>query len=230
MEATVCGAVPPFSQALCGKLLVSFLSHPDIIDAPALAEGELLGWSFDMDQLIQLLPSNGMLCLTTKGLYAEHAAIYNRAEAPGKEHPIRMVHLDNTEGASTTLVSTETTRLARQLLEEPGSESARVSPVYGSGGSKRHRAIEKATIQVGLPVNLAMTGIRRPVYGMNFVTNPAAVSWLGEAPDWLVRRPEDRKIFSARATALWRQRWLERAKNRIADYVVLPSMVHLLEQ
>jgi hypothetical protein len=31
LEATVCGAIPPFSQALGGKLMVAFLGHPLII-------------------------------------------------------------------------------------------------------------------------------------------------------------------------------------------------------
>jgi hypothetical protein len=169
-----------------------------------------------------------MLCLTTKGLYANHAAIYNRGETPGLSKPVRMFHLDNTDGNTTSLVSTYTTRFARQLLERGDGASVHVSSVYGSGGAKRHRAIEKATVMVGLPKRLAMAGIPRPVYGMKFARNPAAVSWLREDPDWLVDRSETGIDFSRRATVLWRQRWLAKAIDRIRDYAIVPSLTRML--
>jgi len=229
LEATVCGAVPPFSHALGGKLLVSFLSHPSVIDATMDCEGALLDWSFDSDRLKDLLPSKGMLCLTTKGLYAEHAAIYNRGDVPGLLRSIRMVHLDNTSGTTTTLISAQTHQYAKQMLHDDDSSAMRVSDVYGSGGAKRHRVIEKATIDVGLPARLAMAGIRRPVYGLNYVSNAPAVSWLGEEPCWLVDRQESIDEFSERATDLWRQRWLSRAIDRIADFALVPSLIRTLE-
>jgi hypothetical protein len=97
MEATVCGAVPPFAEAYGGKLLTSFLTHPYIVAAPLDSENGLISWSFDLKRLARIMPAHGMLCLTTKGLYAGHAAIYNRASAPGRNAPIRMEHLANTD-------------------------------------------------------------------------------------------------------------------------------------
>jgi|GEM_PF-1675225 len=229
LEATVCGAVPPFAQALGGKLLVSFLTHPNVIEAPLFSEGELLSWSFEAERLGNELPGYGMLCLTTKGLYAEHAAIYNRSEAPGLLRAIRMKHLANTEGQTTTLISGLTTRFARNLLEEPSSDTARVSGVYGSGGAKRHRAIEKATIDVGLPSRLVMAGIRRPVYGMKYVSNAPSVSWLGEAPDWLIKRNESPEEFCKKALDLWKARWLKRAVERVRDYALVPSLIRSIQ-
>lgn len=229
LEATVCGAVPPFAQALGGKLLVSFLSHPHIIEAPLGAEGELLGWSFDSERLSNELPSEGMLCLTTKGLYAGHAAIYNRGEAPGLSRPVPMRHLDNTEGQTTSLISTLTTVLARKQLEEPNGKTARVSVLYGSGGAKRHRAIEKAALDVGLPARMIMAGIRRPVYGLEFVRNAPEVSWLGERGDWLIRRSELPEDFCSRAVDLWKSRWLTRAIDRVRDYALVPSLIRMIQ-
>lgn len=229
MEATVCGAIPPFAQALGGKLMVAFFAHPDVVSATTGAEGELLGWSFDLERLAPQLPDYGMLCLTTKGLYANHAAIYNRAEAPGAEHPLRLMHLANTEGTTTTLLSTRTVRLAEKIIEDVDTGSVGVSKVYGSGGAKRHRAIERATIQVGLPARLAMAGIRRPVYGMPFASNRAAVAWLGENPQWLTRHGETREAYAQRAVDLWHRRWLTRAVDRIRDYALVPSMIRILQ-
>ncbi len=222
-EATVCGALPPFSIGLGGKLVVAFLSHPAVIASTQNAEGELLSWSFDTHKLGSILPSHGMLCLTTKGLYSRHAPMYSRSEMPGRDGVLRFRHLANTDGATTTLVSERTTRLARSLLDARGGDSARVSSLYGSGGAKRHRAIEAATIMAGLSAGTSSAGIRRPVYGALFVKNPEAICWLGDAPDWQVSRDEPSSFFCERAAEVWRQRWLARAQYRLRDYVLLPS-------
>jgi hypothetical protein len=228
LEATVCGAVPPFSTALGGKLVVAFLSHPAVVDSTKNAESELLGWSFDMDRLVPLLPSNGMLCLTTKGLYSRHAAVYTRSEMPGRDHPLRFRHLANTDGDTTTLVSERTTRFARALLDSRGGDDARVSSVYGSGGAKRHRAIGAATIMAGLNAKTGSAGIRRPVYGVLFVSNPEAVCWLNDKPQWQVPRRVSSKRFCEEAAALWRRRWLAKGQHRVRDYVLMPTLTSIL--
>ena len=232
LEATICGAIPPFSQALGGKLLVAFMSHPAVLASTMGGERELLGWSFDLERLSRYLPDHGMLCITTKGLYSQHAPIYSRSEITGTNGPLRMKHLGNTDGVTTSLVSDRTTRLARALLDSShdAHEVARVSSVYGSGGAKRHRAIDAATIRVGLPPRLAHAGIRRPVYGECFVSNPIATCWLNETPNWEVSRYEAPEAFSARAVAMWRKRWLANATSRVADYAVVPSFNTFLAQ
>jgi len=55
--------------------------------------------------------------------------MYNRASAPGGNSPVRMEHLANTEGTTTTLLSTRTMQLARKVLDSAGGK--RVSMVYG---------------------------------------------------------------------------------------------------
>ena len=95
-----------------------------------------------------------MLCITTKGLYEGHSAIYNRAEMPGLNGALRLRHIDNTDGESTTLIGEEAYSLARQLVDHSEEKSVPVSNVWGSGGSKRHRRIEWAPKHIGLDKNL----------------------------------------------------------------------------
>ena len=173
------------------------------------------------------MPAHGLLCLTTKGLYAGHAAMYNRASAPGCHGSIRMEHLANTEGTTTTLLSTRTTLLARKVFDSAGIK--RVSRVYGTGGAKRHRSIEAATRLCGLSDRIAMAGIRRPVYGLRFISNPVEVCWAGADPKWRVGQNVDAKEFCRQATDLWRSRWLSKATHRIQDYAVAPSLVRHLK-
>lgn len=228
MEVTVCGAVPPFSEALGGKLVVSFLSHPDIVAATTGSMGELLGWTFDLASLGRLVPSHGLVCLTTKGLYSNHAAIYNRASVPGLNGDIALRHLANTEGVTTSFLSAETARLARRVLVTSESDLNSVSMVYGSGGAKRQRAIEAAASLSGLSSKLAMAGIRRPVYGMLLVDNPAEISWLNAEPSWSVDLDQNSSEADSLALSHWRHKWLSRAQDRAFQYALIPGLTRAL--
>jgi hypothetical protein len=229
LEATICGAVPPFASGFGGKLLATFLSHPLVLASSASTGGELLGWSFNLEDLNAQLPSAGLLCITTKGLYSGHAAIYNRAEMPGARRPLRLQHLANTEGTTTTLISSRTARLARLVVAAVSGDRSAVSQVYGSGGAKRHRAIEAALSACGLSSDMANAGIRRPVYGVSFCSNVGAVVWLGEQPDVLTPVDSSPDQFDREAAALWRAKWLGKACERVSDYIVAPSLVRTLE-
>ena len=230
MEVTVCGAVPPFAEALGGKLITSFLSHPLILKAAASGGGELLGWTFDLESLASKLHSKGLICLTTKGLYSGHAAIYNRAVMPGLSRPLRLNHLANTEGTTTSLVSSRTARFDRLVLARINPGRSAVSQVYGSGGAKRHRAIEAALAICGLPTSMGNAGIKRPVYGVLFAGNPGEVAWLGREPAMLVDPTADPEAFSNEASQLWREKWLDRAIPRVSDFALAPSLLRSLAE
>ena len=227
LEVGICGAVPPFAQALGGKLMIEFFAHPDILRSSSQSESSLLSWSFDMEALDSELPRTGLLCISTKGLYANHAPLYERAEMPGKIRPVKLRHLANTGGQTTSLVSERTARFAGSVIEgRDGSNT--VSKLYGTGGAKRHRLIEAAVSRSGLPGMIAHAGIHRPVYGASFVANAPDVAWFNEAPEWLVDPNVTPVEYDARAVALWRKRWLARAESRAYDYALTPSLAHIL--
>jgi len=229
MEATVCGPVPPFSYALGGKLIIAFLAHPEVLALPAEARGTVLEQCFDLERLVQLLPSHGMLALTTKGLYARHAPMYNRAAVPGTGGPLRLEHITNTEGTTTTLISERTAKLGRLVLSTATEKGIRqVSMAYGSGGAKRHRTIEAAATTTGLPPQIVSAGIRRPVYAVRLVRSPHAAIWTNEDPGWLIRKNESGEQYSARATEMWRRQWLDRAQARAHELAFVPSVIDCL--
>lgn len=224
MEATILGALPPFSEALGGKLLAAFLAHPYAVSAPSVTESEILGWVFDLDQLRDKLPGRGALCLTTKGLYAGHAPIYNRAETPGVQKPVKYEHLDDTAGNTTSLLSSRTARFAWAIASEGA-----VSKEYGSGGAKRHRALEAAAQACRVPLDALIAGISRPVYGIRLANNPTSVCWLQEEPDWRIKRDQEAPAYRDSAVLLWRERWLARAVTRVHEYAHLPGLIDHLQ-
>ena len=228
MEVTICGAIPPFSVALGGKLLVNFFSHPYLLESPIDSMGTLLSWSFDESQLKSLLPTCGLLAVTTKGLYAGHSAIYNRAEFPAGDRNLRLKWLANTEGNTSTLVSTFTSNLAKVVSESMSEQRTAISQVYGSGGAKRYRALVAATSLCGLPIDLVNAAIYRPVYGAKLVQNVEEVVWAGHKPIWDVERYIGPAAFDTVAAQRWRKRWLGRAEERVQDYILCPSLTEFL--
>jgi hypothetical protein len=216
MDVTVCGAVPPFSHALGGKLVVAFLAHPEIVSITAGMPGAIVQDLFHPNSIVGLLPACGILVLTTKGLYPSHSALYNRSRVPGHERDLVIRKIGETRGETTTLLSLRSGRLAAHAAEGPRA-GVRVSSYYGTGGSKRMRLMESAVVALGLPHAFLHAGIARPVYGVKLAANVEQVIWAGRQPDWEIRNELDGKGYSAAAVSLWRRRWLSQAGNRLAS-------------
>jgi hypothetical protein len=214
MDVSVCGSVPPFSTALGGKLVIAFLSHPNVIATSTGSKNSVLEQSFDVEKLQSLLPDFGILALTTKGLYPGHSSMYNRASLPGVESTLPLHKIGETVGTTTTLLSVRTSRLAKrlqaQLITNP------VSYAYGSGGAKRQRSIESTLSSIGLPEAIAHAGIRRPVYGVRLVNNLNEIVWLCDKPSWLIDRRASGSAVAARCATAWRTKWLNAARTRLS--------------
>ncbi len=233
MEVTICGALPPFTSVLGGKLVVAFLGHPAVLGTSRSSQGSILQKVFDVRSVMALLPDSGMLALTTKGLYPGHSILYNRAEIPGAIRPLRLRKIGDTKGETASLFGTRTARLAQMLQDTTGdhtSVTGLVSTVYGTGGAKRQRRIESAVLSTGLPGDFVHAGIRRPIYGLRLAGNVEDVIWAGEQPRWIVDHEVDAVQYSQRAVSLWRERWLERALSRLSGrQESLQGLVALLD-
>lgn len=229
MEVTVCGAVPPFSQLLGGKLMVAQFAHPSVIDAAQTPLGELVSRTFEVDTLSAEITSPGMIATTTKGLYSGHSPLYNRGVIPGDLGDIRLRKVAETRGHTSTLLSRATANAARQLAARNiDNGERRVSQLYGSGGAKRHRMLEMAAQQIGLSTDLINAGIRRPVYGAAFVSNPEQVAWENSEPAWTIRRTEKASDYMQRAVDGWRLRWLPKATARFPPAQSFPSSLTMM--
>jgi hypothetical protein len=214
LEVTLCGAVPPFTSGLAGKLVTSFFAHPQIRDAVVGPPGALVQQVMKAEDYLAVIPNHGVLAITTKGLYPGHSALYNRASIPGADTDLKLRKLGSTKGHTTTLLSERTARLAQRLSD--GDEGA-VSRVYGTGGAKRQRALESAAVACGLPESLVHAGIRRPMYGVALATNLPDVVWAGRSPHWAVPLSQSHDDYAASAVEQWRERWLSAASRRLRE-------------
>ncbi len=213
LEATVCGALPPYGPLLVGKLVAGQLAHPLVRSLLDRDVGVITRSLFD-DSIERLLPRHGAVLITTKGLFAGHSAQYNRASIVGLQTSIPLAHVADTVGTTTSLLSDRTARLAELLLRHDADCRA-ISREYGSGGGKRQRTIESAALSSGLPEGIVHARIRRPVYAASFVSNLPNVALLNEDPQWLIDPDETPASFERRSLAAWRDRWLPVAQRRL---------------
>jgi hypothetical protein len=213
-EVTICGALPPFGDVLVGKLVASMFAHPEVRALVKRGLGEIMLSTFDPG-VADLLPAQGAVIVTTKGLYAGHSAQYNNVKVPGSSDALGLRHAGNTVGTTTSLLSDQTGRLAELVLRTRRPNGS-VSREYGSGGGKRQRVIEAAAIAVGIPERMVHPRLRRPVYVIPLVSNLADVALINEAPAWLIQPEESPSDYTRRALDLWKSRWLSVAQRRRA--------------
>lgn len=226
MDVAVCGALPPFASGLAGKLVVAYLSHPDVRRITATAPGRIAQSIFDGERLHELLPSDGILALTTRGLYPKHSSLYNRSGVAGADGLVVLRHLGDTVGTTTSLIGPRTSYLA-QLLHDRHLVGGRVERIYGAGGAKRQRTLERSIQSLGLPEDLVHAGIQRPVYGVQLVENLPEVLWRRQAPKWLL--PPATEAYNDAAASQWRARWMGSVSRRLAGAGTIPGTLSALD-
>ncbi len=217
LELTLCGALPPFSRALVGKLVVAFAGDPRIRGICSSEPGQIMASVFEVAKLQEHLPTDGAILLTTKGLFPHHSAQYTRAELP-REHSdlrVQMRKIGMTTGITASLMSKRTYRLARAFLALPFQRRT-VAGIFGSGGSKRQRRIEAAVISLGLPEAIIHPRLQRPVYAAELALNLRDVCILNERPRFSVSTSGARS-YAREAQELWRSHWLPTARRRLTE-------------
>lgn len=232
LDISVCGALPPFSSALGGKLVAAFMADPRIVGMCKTPPGEIARSVFHATRLSRLIPGHGALLITTKGLYAGHSAQYERVVLPGRGGigQLQLRQLGNTQGMTASLVSRRSYSLAARFLEASSADRT-VSSVFGSGGSKRQRKIEAAARMAGLTEEVVHPRIRRPIYGAELVDNVRDVTIVNRRPKWRIEPRLSTKAYAEHAVAGWRARWSAAVTRRLLSYEsdVIPGLQEWLE-
>lgn len=191
LDAYVCGAVPPYSQILGGKLVVSLMSAKEVIE--------------EFDRRYRFKPNHAgqyrypRLALITVTSALGRSSLYNRVKLPGI---VNLERLDaTTKGWGHFQIPEDIFRDMRQLLSKLGHHYADAHQ-FGDGPNWRWRIIREALVTIGLSPNILRHGISREVYAM-----PLATNWRqflqGETDDCELNRPEADSI--ARAA---KKRWM----------------------
>src|SRR5207253_2103081 len=203
LDASVIGAVRPYSDLVGGKLVALAAISKQTLD---LIENKYRGKETKIKHRV-LDDTKPLLVTTTSAL--GRSSIYNRLRANDRQF---FVALGWTEGYGHFEIPEPLFRRLVLLLEESGYEKARAHG-YGKGPSWRMRTIRAALEYLRVDPNLALKhGIKREVFAA-----PTAKNWrevlLGEqqAPAWF-----DDDL--AELGAFYRDRWAIGRAHRQRDF------------
>jgi hypothetical protein len=216
-EVVICGALPPFGNLLGGKIVAMMMNHPLVRATLDRDIGVLLAGSFDVLKIENWLPRFGPLLTTTKGLFPNHSAQYNRVRLPSGKSTLKLEKLGLTQGQTMSHISDRSMNFAVEINERMGEKG--ISREYGSGGAKRQRILQSAARIVGLDTDSLYAHVTRPVYGTLFVSNSQGVVLGGESPEWKDNYMPNQTTeeYETLVMEMWRDKWLSNAKRRVLN-------------
>jgi hypothetical protein len=212
MDAYVVGAVPPYSDLLGGKLVVSLMGSAEVCRAFQAKYERSRG-------VISGEKKGARLVLVTVTSALGRSSLYNRlklvAPLSSNGRPktlVDLVHLGSTKGYGHFQLSEELFRRLRELLAAEDHPYAN-GHVYGEGPNWRMRLIRAGFVRLELGPELLRHGIQRESFAM-----PLAAGFrdylCGRADQVSVRRPPVKVIAEAA-----KERWVLPRAGRTSSYL-----------
>lgn len=212
LELNVCGAIPPYSDLLAGKLAAMLALSPQVIaDYQARYGGRASDIATRMSGKEVVRPAD-LLFIGTTSLYRVGASQYNRVRIPAgllkADAPeVRWSRIGKTSGYGTLHISKQTV----QCLEEVDGTSYS-NHIFGEGPSPKLRIVRRAlqkVLEPGTAPDLTRHSMSRLIYGAWLASNGREILQGSEvtpryyfSPDLPAQAATDAIIEH------WRQRWL----------------------
>ncbi|MBK9371619.1 MAG: DUF4338 domain-containing protein [Deltaproteobacteria bacterium] len=213
-ELGVCGALPPYSALLGGKLVAMLAASPEVQAAYAARYGGAASLIASSMAGRPVTRDARLFAITTSSLYGRATAQYARLSAPaealGGPAGARLTYRDLglTLGYGTAHLSEEAAEALTRLAEQRAG-GQRASSLLGEGVSPKLRKLRGGLEALGFPADaLLLHGGHRRVYGLALVARPQDAA-LGLDPDQEPLIPQDEpRAGTERIVAWWRARWL----------------------
>jgi len=226
-DIAVCGAVPPYSPLLAGKLVAALAASSEVINAYSARYAD--GASVIASSLAgrRIFRPSHLVFLGTTSLYGTEPTQYTRIAVPcealsGKAgERVRYRLLGRTEGFGTLQFSDDTVDALSTLKAQAGG-GQRVHSIFGEGVNPRLRKVRDGLDCLGLSSDdLLVHGSPRLVYGVALARNfQRYLLGLDDEPDYLF--PVGPGNDNAGAIAAW---WVERwLSNRVRHDGVLSEV------
>lgn len=201
MDAYVLGAVPPYSQLLCGKLIAT-LAISSEVQAAFKARYK------DQPSRSAKIVRPPYLALVTTTSALGRSSIYNRLAYDGR---ILWHALGYTQGSGTFHFANGLYKRMKEFAEIYCLPTAR-SEAWGEGFRNRREVIGKCLTEIGYRDSLRYHNVMREIYAAPCGDN--ALRFLrGE-----IRRPKLSTESSEELFELFRKRWLLPRAERQTDY------------
>jgi hypothetical protein len=213
-DIAVCGAIPPYSALLGGKLVAMLAASPEAVAAYRqryAATESVIASSLAGRPVVR--PAD-LVFLGTTSLYGVEPTQYTRLRFPcergggrvGESVGYRL--LGRTEGYGTLQFGEETVKALSTLVSR-SEGGQRVNSIFGEGVSPRLRKIREGLDRLGLPSDLMLShGSSRLVYGVPLARNfREYLLGLDSRPDYLLPMT-DPAATTARIAEWWFERWV----------------------
>lgn len=204
MEITTCGAVPPYSTMLGGKLVASLMTSPRVIrdyherynSSPSQIASRMSGR--------HITRRSDLVLLGTTSLYSVGSSIYSRVKLPPELGGIQYQFVGTTRGYGSLHISSRTYRTLQELLREHPSLAPQ-SSAFATGVNYKMRSIASGLSFLGTD-RLQQHGSPRRVYLIPLARNWREYLWgLEPEPDYLCPcAPEE---ATEELVEFWKRRW-----------------------
>lgn len=215
LDITVCGAIPPYSHLLGGKLVSLLLASPEVRSAYQVRYGGRSSVIASSMAGASVKRAPRLVLLGTTSLYGVGSSQYNRLRVPGSavggadDAELRYVQLGATEGYGSFHFSSGTLQEIREFFAASHG-GRRVKHIFGEGANPRMREIREALYDVGLPIQLLKHGSKRILYVVPLARNFREVLLdQAEDPDYLLSG-NDSDGGTEALVRFWVDRWLVR--------------------
>jgi hypothetical protein len=233
-ELTVCGAVPPYSEILGGKLVAMLVTSPETGNEykrryrkqPSIIASSMAGRP--------VVRPPELVFISTTSLFGQRPNQYDRISVPcnlvvdGSKNAIRYKYLGRTKGVGTFHFSEHTVKELSTLVSQ-GKQGRRVHSVFGEGVNPRMRKIRDGLDALGVSSDEILThGAPRIVYGVDLISNLTEyILGIQKKPKYYLPRQSARHA-SNRISLWWLERWVCRKIERkdVLDKIARHTLVH----
>jgi hypothetical protein len=233
-DLTVCGAVPPYSEILGGKLVAMLMVSPEVVSEYRRRYGGMPSVIASSMAGRPICRAADLVFIGTTSLYGQRPSQYDRilvpdgVQASGATTGLRYEYLGRTRGIGTFQFNDQTVAELAVLLAQ-SKRGQQVNSVFGEGVNPRLRKIRDGLDTLGLPTDdLLNHGGPRLVYGVELVRNSRAYLLGVENHPRYILGQKKPKETAQRISRWWLQRWvLQRiAKEGLLQRVAKHDLIH----
>ena len=214
-DVSICGAVPPYNELLCGKLVALLLASKEVRDHYAQRYGGQVSVIASQMAGRAISKPADLRVLTTTSLYGVGSSQYNRlnlrvTDHDGLDHDLRWdsIGQSKTGGFGTLHLGADTAYALRQMAQNLHT-SRRVNNRFGEGTSPRLRQIRAGLDALGISSNSILHHATPRLFYACELGGDARASLMGMASE------QAELAAAARIAEAWRRRWLDGRSQRV---------------
>ena len=211
MEIIVCGAIPPYTNLLGGKLVSSLIVSPKVIHDYNIRYESQVSEIASRMKGEEVVRDSRLVYLGTTSLYSVGSSQYNRINIPIDGFDLRYKKIGLTEGYGSVFFSKETTSIIDKMLNIIDN-GRKINNVFGEGTSPRMRLIVNGLSAIGINSReLLNHHSPRIVYGIELARNTR--EFLNGSTNYVDYYFGDSSYLEEKTDEIiefWKKRWLNK--------------------